>query len=142
MLIFLAALLPLFNATRLIPLPPHKATLTVEIRNIRQAKGRIQVGLFKPCADFPSACKPFDKRMVVANKGSVRFVFDVEPGDYALAAFHDLNSNGIIDTRLLGIPKEPYGFSNNIRPWMSAPTFADCKVVVGEANKAISIQLK
>lgn len=139
MFFFLTALVTLSPLTT--P-PPNKVTLTVEIRNIREAEGRIQVALFKPCTDFPSACKPCDKRMVVASKGSVRFVFDIEPGDYALAAFHDINSNGVIDTRVLGIPKEPYGFSNNVRPWMSAPSFADCKVVMGETNKAISIQLK
>ena len=140
MSIFLTALLALSHpATN----PPKKATLTVEIRNIRDDDGRIQVALFKPCADFPSsACKPCDKRMIVASKGSVRFAFDVDPGDYALAAFHDQNSNGVIDTRLLGIPKEPYGFSNNVRPWMSAPSFAECKVVIGTDNKAIFIQLK
>jgi uncharacterized protein (DUF2141 family) len=139
MLIFLTALLAM---SRPATIPPRKATLTVDVRNIQETEGRIQLGLFRPSANFPDKCKPLEARMIVATKGSVRLVFDVEPGDYALAAYHDLNSNGKLDTRLFGIPKEPYGFSNNVRPRMSAPTFADCKVVMGTANKTISIQLK
>ncbi|MBO0934620.1 DUF2141 domain-containing protein [Fibrella aquatilis] len=139
MSIFLAALLAL---PRPAPNPPNKATLTVEIRNIRDNEGRIQLGLFKPSAGFPDKAKPFDTRMIAATKGSVQLVFAVEPGEYALAAYHDINSNGKLDTRLLGIPKEPYGFSNNVRPRMSAPSFADCKVVIGHDNKVIHIQLK
>ncbi|MBO0936595.1 DUF2141 domain-containing protein [Fibrella sp. HMF5335] len=139
MLIFLAALLVLLHSPAS---PPRKATLTVEIRNIQEADGRIQLGLFKPSPNFPDKCKPFEARMIAATKGSVRLAFDVEPGEYALAAYHDVNSNGRLDTRLFGIPKEPYGFSNNVRPRMSAPTFADCRVVMGDANKAIYILLK
>lgn len=32
-------------------------------------------------------------------------------GEYVLAAFHDLNGNGKLDTNLFGAPVEPYGFS-------------------------------
>ena len=68
-------------------------------------------------------------------------VFSVEPGEYAIAVYHDENNNGHMDKRMFGIPKEPYGFSNNYRPLMSAPTFNDCKFAIGEVEKEISIKL-
>ena len=37
--------------------------------------------------------------------------------------FHDLNENDIHDINFLGIPKEPYGFSNNAKALFSAPDF-------------------
>ncbi|MBI2367370.1 MAG: DUF2141 domain-containing protein [Deltaproteobacteria bacterium] len=40
---------------------------------------------------------------------------DVSYGDYGVAVFHDENSNGKMDKNLLGMPLEPYGFSNNLR---------------------------
>src|SRR5690606_37613482 len=32
-------------------------------------------------------------------------------GDYAIALYHDRNGNQKLDSNLLGIPTEPYGFS-------------------------------
>ena len=62
-------------------------------------------------------------------------------GDYAIAVYHDQNGNGKMDKRMFGIPKEPYGFSNNIKPVMSAPKFSECRFTVGDSGKVISIKL-
>ena len=39
---------------------------------------------------------------------------NVKPGNYAIAVFHDLNGNGKLDRNLIGLPSEPYGFSNDV----------------------------
>ncbi len=49
---------------------------------------------------------------------------DIPPGTYALAVIHDENMNGKLDTGLLGIPAEGYGFSNDARAWFGAPSFS------------------
>lgn len=49
---------------------------------------------------------------------------DIPPGTYALAVVHDENMNGKLDTNLLGIPKEGYGFSNDAKALLGAPTFS------------------
>ena len=46
---------------------------------------------------------------------------DLPPGEYAAVAFQDVNGNGILDKNFLGIPKEPYGFSNGARGSASGP---------------------
>jgi uncharacterized protein (DUF2141 family) len=38
----------------------------------------------------------------------------VPHGEYAIAVFVDVNGNGKMDKNFLGIPKEQYGFSNNV----------------------------
>ena len=120
--------------------PVRKIQLTVEIQNIKTATGKVQIGLFKPCDGFPDKCKPTESRLVNAEKGSIKVVFEVEPGEYALAVFHDLNNNGKIDTRFF-IPREPYGFSNNIRPRFSPPKFADCQVHIRQKDKTITLRV-
>ncbi|MEM6926021.1 MAG: DUF2141 domain-containing protein [Myxococcota bacterium] len=47
----------------------------------------------------------------------------------AVAVRHDLDGDGKLDTNLLGIPKEPYGFSNNapLRTF-GPPRFEDARV--------------
>jgi len=49
-----------------------------------------------------------------ARSGAVRFRFDVAPGVYAAAAFQDLNGNGRLDRTPIGLPLEPYAFSNGV----------------------------
>lgn len=81
-------------------------------------------------------------RRIEANAATVHATFSVEPGNYAIAVFHDENGNGKMDKRLFGIPKEPYGLSNNFRPRFSGPKFSDCQFSVGEGGKAVRIDLE
>ena len=62
----------------------------------------------------------------VFRKARARCDFEeVPPGTYAMAVVHDENMNGKLDTGLLGIPTEGYGFSNDAKALFSAPSFAD-----------------
>ena len=49
---------------------------------------------------------------------------DIPPGTYALAVIHDENMNGKIDADWLGIPKEGYGFSNDVKALLGTPSFS------------------
>ncbi len=51
----------------------------------------------------------------------------VPKGVYGISAFHDENSNGKLDTNLVGYPTEEYCASNNARNTFSAPSFSDAK---------------
>jgi len=44
-------------------------------------------------------------------------------GRYAVAVFHDENGNGVLDKKLMGIPKEAYGTSNNGRGRFGPPDY-------------------
>lgn len=120
---------------------PKKTTLTVTVQNVRGQTGTIRIALMKACKKFP-ACKPTDTAIIDAKNAVFQKIFNVEPGDYAVAIYHDKNANGELDKRMFGIPKEPYGFSNNFRPRISAPSFGDCKITVGAGGKAISIRVE
>ncbi len=66
---------------------------------------------------------------------------DLKFGTYAIAFYQDMNDNGKIDKNGLGIPKEPYAFSNDIRPKMAAPSFADCKFNYSKKQNVISVKM-
>ena len=55
---------------------------------------------------------------------------EVPDGEYAIAAFLDINANNKMDKNFIGIPKEQYGFSNNAMGRMSAPSFDQAKFSV------------
>ncbi|MBV6644014.1 MAG: DUF2141 domain-containing protein [Cyclobacteriaceae bacterium] len=54
----------------------------------------------------------------------------VPDGWYAVAVFQDKNENSELDKTFVGIPKEPYGFSNNARGLFGPPSFEKCLVHV------------
>ena len=60
---------------------------------------------------------------------------------YAIAVFHDLNSNGVLDKNPLGIPLEPYGFSRNARNTFSAPSFGQASFTHSK-TQTISITVR
>jgi uncharacterized protein (DUF2141 family) len=65
----------------------------------------------------------------------------LEYGEYAIASYQDLKNHGDISTNLIGIPTDPIAFSNNYRPTIHAPKFADCKFVYDEANHLITMNM-
>lgn len=117
-----------------------KTNLKIEISNIEQQKGSIFIAVFKPGDAFPEG-KPVEAKKVNVTGATVTATIPLEPGQYAVALFHDVNSNNKMDKNMLGIPKEPYGFSMNFKPRMSKPKFSDCQITVGEAGKTIDIKL-
>ncbi len=139
-MLHLLSALYLFLSTSAHPASPPKTNLKVEIQNIRVLKGVIRIALFRPGKDFPEG-KPIEGKKLDVGSKNVQTLFSVEPGNYAIAVYHDENGNGKMDKRMFGIPKEPYGFSNDFKPVMSAPKFSDCQFSVGNTGKVISIKL-
>jgi uncharacterized protein (DUF2141 family) len=77
---------------------------------------------------------------IVNQQVAVSFA-DLSSGKYAVKVFHDENNNGKMDTGMFGIPKEKYGFSNNVKVVMSAPKIEELLFDVS-SDKTITINLK
>jgi len=58
-----------------------------------------------------------------------------------VVCFHDENSNGKFDENALGMPKEGYCFSNNVKPRFSAPNFSQCAFDYKGGDQSISITM-
>ena len=52
-------------------------------------------------------------RLDVATGQTIASFAGLEPGEYGIKAFHDVNGNGQMDTNPFGMPIEPFAFSNN-----------------------------
>ena len=63
-------------------------------------------------------------------------------GEYAVTLFVDSNGNKKLDKNFLGIPKEQYGFSNNVMGRMSPPTFDQAKfAIAGPTTQNIKLRI-
>ena len=56
-----------------------------------------------------------------------------------MAAFHDADSDGRLNTNLLGIPTEGFGFSNGAIGFMGPPSFDEAAVTIGAEDDRVSV---
>ena len=118
-------------------------TITVTIEGIKSNDGTIGCALFDRPEGYPSGDVAQAQQQVAPNENSVTCTFSgLAPGRYAVSVSHDVNGNGKMDTRAFGIPKEPWGVSNNVRPRMRAPRFEEAAFELGEEDLEINIRLR
>jgi uncharacterized protein (DUF2141 family) len=67
---------------------------------------------------------------------------DIPPGIYAMAVIHDENMNGKLDTRWPGIPTEGYGFSNDAKGILGAPSFSAASFRYDGQNVDLTMSLQ
>ena len=112
----------------LLPINPS-SDIRVNIKGIEELKGSIFIAVFEDPNSFPEFGKQYREMVLPVTSTELSHTFKNLPNHgYALAVFHDINDNGILDKNALGIPLEPYGFSRNARARFSAPPFEDAKI--------------
>ena len=116
--------------------------LTLNISNIKSFKGELIIGVFDNETTFLKDGAAFKNYTIIVDKSTETLVIKNLPkGEYAISLYHDENSDNECNLNFLGIPKEGYGFSNNIKPKFSAPSYKDCKFSLVE-NKVLNIVLR
>jgi uncharacterized protein (DUF2141 family) len=134
--IFIAVLLSAFAA--------QAGELKLELEGKGMAGNQIRVAIYSAKApeQFPSDDKFY--RGVVSEAAGDRLsvvIADLPPGKYAVAAYVDNNKNGKQDKNFLGVPKEIYGFSNNVHGMFGPPDFAAAAFDIGENAVSQSIRI-
>ena len=118
--------------------PARAATLSVDASGVRLAEGQVFAGLCTGGLDEQSCVFG---QSIPARSGAIRFVFrQVPPGVYAVAVFQDLNGNGRLDRSPLGLPLEPYGFSNDAGR-LRRPSFPAAAIEIRRDDLEVSIRL-
>ena len=134
-------LIPLAVAALLTSNQAPAADLNVEVAGLKDAKGQVLVALYDRADTFLK--QPMRAAMAAAQAGKVQLVIsDLPAGDYAVTVFQDKNSNGALDTNPVGMPIEPYGFSNDAAGHMGPPSFEQARVHVAEPGSQTTINLR
>lgn len=118
----------------------YAADLQVEVSGITQIKGDIVLSLFDQKGLWLRKAVLNSKTAATGEKVVLIFPGLAE-GEYAISAFQDLNGNANLDRNAIGIPSEPYGFSNDAAGNFGPPSFDDAKVKMDAQNKSIRIRL-
>jgi len=118
-------------------------SLTIEVKNLRNAKGVVQFALYNkdgsiPDEDYENYYKIL-KGEIVNNSSTITFK-NIPSGKYAVNILHDENKNGKIDKGFI-LPIEGIGFSNFQSIGLTnRPNFSKASFEVKE-NKTISVKV-
>ncbi len=116
--------------------------LTIEVSGITPDRGKVYVAVYDRPETFPISGRQRVGQVVEPQDRHLTLHFkDLPPGRYAAVAFQDFNGNGKLDKNFLGVPKEPYGFSNGARGSAGAPKFSEAAITL-DPNGTASIALK
>lgn len=115
-------------------------TLTVVIEDIRAARGTVQVQVLAGLGQFDGEGVEM-QFMQEAKEGSMTFTAgSLAPGEYAIRIIHDVNGNGDLDANFVGMPTEPYAFSNNAKGSFGPAKWEDARFVLeGDVTQVISL---
>lgn len=115
----------------------------LEVEGIERVEGNIGILVFSNKDGFPkSAEKAVLKLEVKVTSNRMKIELNNLPfGDYAFSIIHDINSNKKMDVNFIGIPKEPYGFSNNPSTLLGIPNFKEALVSFTEKQRSTTIKL-
>ena len=109
-------------------------SLEIQINNLESNKGPIYIRILDE-----------NENPVIVGTSTVinyssEISFDsISPGKYAIQFFHDENENQKMDFNLIGIPKEKFGSSNNVKPVLGPPKFEKMLINLNDSEKIIII---
>jgi len=115
------------------------ADIQLEVENITELSGTLLWSVYDSEQGYDTDSAPIlaGRSKVIGDTIKVT-LHNMPSGNYAVKLFHDANDNGEMDTNLIGLPQEGYGFSNNGGSFGPA-SFSDAKV---EVNNDVLINIR
>jgi uncharacterized protein (DUF2141 family) len=126
------------------PRPPGRGTVLVTVTGFRNEKGQALVALFVSARGWPGDEQSAFGRIALPIRGGVAVAEfeDVPSGPFAVSAFHDEDADRVLDTDLLGIPSERYGFSRDARRTFGPPGFEAARLDLASGEtKRVTIRV-
>ena len=115
--------------------------LVIKVLNIEENNGLIHFAIYDKPEFFPENEGKkigFKKKITELTNDQVT-ITDLEESFYAVAIYHDKNSNNKFDT-FLSIPQEKFGFSNDAKVFFGPPSFDEASFFL-EKNQRLKIEI-
>lgn len=109
--------------------------LTITVKNISEHVGTLKIGVYDEKNYMGTTLASAEAQ---ANKDEVTVTVTLpHAGKYAVAVYQDKNGNNKLDSNFMGIPNEPFGFSNLKSFPMGSPKFKTAAFDVEKDQKII-----
>ena len=117
-----------------------ESTVTISVTNVTTHEGFIMAAIYDESgwgeASVANLREP-------ARSDVVTITLAVpNPGKYGIRLFHDVDGNGELNANIMGIPTEPFGFSNDAPLRFGPPSFEAAAFYIDEKGAAHTISLQ
>ena len=117
------------------------SSLTITIQGFENSRGAAKVAVVNSKENY-EADKPYKGYNFKIINNRVVKTLVLPHGEYVVKVFHDENSNNELDTRMFGIPKERYGFSNDAKGSFGPPEYSAAAFFLDSETKQIIINIQ
>ncbi len=137
--------LALVSALGVVPLTANaqntSVDLQINVEGIGQQTGEVLIALYASAEAYKGGERDNGLNLV-ANQSEVSGTIEaLAPGTYVIKLFHDVDGNGKLDKNLVGIPSEPFGFSNDAPAQFGPAKWEDAKFEVSAPRAEQTIHL-
>lgn len=122
-----------------------RGVLQIEVTGARNNKGVVLCSVFSDAKGYPRlpSMAIFKGRLPLREGRAIFETGELPAGQYAVAILHDENEDNKMNTSAIGLPKEGYGFSNNVMGIVGPPSFLKAAVkLYGVEKKTIPITIR
>ncbi len=119
----------------------NNGNLIVRIKGISDDEGKIMIALNNSPENYRAGAPFRGLAGKISNGMSEVIIENIPFGEYAIKGFHDQNSNGELDSNMLGIPTEGYCFSNNARGNYGPALYKDAKFTFSVNNQVVELNI-
>jgi uncharacterized protein (DUF2141 family) len=124
----------------------ERCALRLHVDGLRNANGVVGAAIYSSPEGWPEGASKALRRWptpIAAGERQVTAVsLDLPPGDYGVVVIHDENKNQKLDRNIFGWPKEGFGFANNPRIRLGAPSFKEALIHVACPATDITIHIQ
>lgn len=118
------------------------ARLEVTVEGIAARTGHVAIGLYDTAQAW-DADQSLHAETLAVESGRVTLSFEgLAPGEYGIKVFHDVDGDGALNRGAMGIPSEPYGFSNNARGQFGPARWSAAVFTVEAGENAHSVTVR
>ena len=118
----------------------NAAPLTITVDNIQSQTGTIRLGVYDEAGYKGGDAVNGANISVDAATASVTLE-GIAPGEYGIKLYHDVDGDGDMNTNPVGMPTEPFAFSNNAVGRFGPATWAAAKFEITEEGTVQTIDL-
>lgn len=109
-----------------------ETVVVVTIEDVRSENGALLVEVLDSEDAWKDEAPPLAQRIVTPVMPETTFELALVPGAYGIRVYQDLDEDRELDTNAFGLPREPYGFSNDARGRFGPPRWSDARLEVEE----------
>ncbi|RLS53127.1 MAG: DUF2141 domain-containing protein [Planctomycetota bacterium] len=117
--------------------------IAVHITGLKLQESKVYVAMFESEKGFPNGLDSAQTTILQSAGTHLELAMPRLAGQpRAIAVFQDLDGNGQLSKNAIGIPTEPYGFSNNVRGLWGPPQFKEAVIRLDDVTGPVESRIQ